>query len=203
MVEQRRKIWRLWSRHHPLHHLTAMKRLILNTDTDEFTSYEAIRPDGGEIEGLDPSLEVYTLIEETQPQYDPADGRYDATQVIDSVNKTVTYGWEWVPSPPPPVFEPQPDYIGFWDAIVISDIYAELLRLAMTNLSTNTALTAFIAAFQDAKAGRPNVPAIQACIFLVLQSAETVLNAEHVGEIQAIMTTFALSDVYTLVAPSP
>jgi len=100
------------------------------------------------------------------------------------------------------ILPPQPDYIGFWDAILISDIYAELLGLAMTSLPTNTALTAFIAAFQDAKAGRPNVPAIQACIFLVLQSAAEVLNAEHLGEIQAIMATFGLTDVYTLVAPS-
>lgn len=180
-----------------------MKRLILNTATDEFTSYEAIRPDGGEIEGLDPSLEVYTLIEETQPQYDPADGRYDATQVIDSVNKTVIHGWEWVPNPPPPVFEPQPDYIGFWDAILISDIYAELLSLAMTNLSTNTALTAFIAAFQDAKAGRPNVPAIQACIFLVLQSAAEVLTSEHLEEVGTLMAAFGLADSYTLTPPNP
>jgi hypothetical protein len=203
MVEQRRKIWRLWSRHYPLHHLTAMKRLILNTATDEFTSYEAIRPDGGEIEGIDPSLEVYTLIEETQPQYDPADGRYDATQVIDSVNKTVIHGWEWVPSPPPPVFEPVPDYIGFWDAILISDIYQALYTYSTIDLPVNSALTSFVDTFQDAKDGRPNVAAIQSRIYLVMSSAAEELTSQHLAELQGLMDTYALSDVYTLTPPAP
>ena len=104
-------------------------------------------------------------------------------------------GSQWVTPPPP---DPQPDYIGFWDAVLVSDTYAQLLGLAMTNLPVNTALTAFIAAFQDAKAGRANVAAIQACIFLVLQSATEVLTAEHLAEVQGLMDIYSLSSVYTL-----
>jgi hypothetical protein len=131
----------------------------------------------------------------------------DPTVIATLVRK----GWEVLPEQPdptatwdgtqwvtPPPLEPQPDYIGFWDAILISDIYAQLLGTAMTSLPTNTALTAFIAAFQDAKAGRPNIPAIQACIFLVLQSAAEVLTAEHLAEVQGLMDTQNLSSVYTL-----
>ena len=104
-------------------------------------------------------------------------------------------GSQWLTPTPP---EPQPDYIGFWDAVLVSQIYAQLLGTAMTSLPANTALTAFIAAFQDAKAGRPNVAAIQACIFLVLQSATEVLTAEHLAEVQGLMDTYSLSSVYTL-----
>jgi hypothetical protein len=93
---------------------------------------------------------------------------------------------------------PQPDYIGFWDAVLVSDTYAQLLGLAMTNLPVNTALTAFIAAFQDAKAGRANVAAIQACIYLAMQAAAEVLTAEHLAEVQGLMDTYSLSSVYTL-----
>jgi hypothetical protein len=73
----------------------------------------------------------------------------------------------------------------------------------MTSLPTNTALTAFIAAFQDAKAGRPNVPAIQACIFLVLQSAAEALTTEHLAEVQGLMDTYELSSVYNLASANP
>ena len=104
-------------------------------------------------------------------------------------------GSQWVTPPPP---EPVPDYLAFWDAVLVSDTYAQLLGHAITSLPINTALTAFIAAFQDAKAGRPNVAAIQACIFLVLQSATEALTAEHLAEVQGLMDIYSLSSVYTL-----
>jgi hypothetical protein len=104
-------------------------------------------------------------------------------------------GTQWVTPPPP---DPVPDYIGFWDSILVSDTYAQLLGLAMVNLPVNTALTAFIAAFQDAKAGRPNVAAIQACIYLAMQAAAEVLTAEHLEEVQGLMDIYSLSSVYTL-----
>jgi hypothetical protein len=111
-------------------------------------------------------------------------------------DSTATWdGKQWM-TPEPPA--PEPDYIGFWDAVLVSDIYAQLLGLGMANLPTNTALTAFIAAFQDAKAGRPNVPAIQTCIFLVLQSAAEVLTAERLSELQDLMDAYHLSGTYTL-----
>lgn len=98
---------------------------------------------------------------------------------------------------------PQPDYIGFWDAVLVSDTYAQLLGLAMVNLPVNTALTAFIAAFQDAKAGRPNVAAIQACVFLVLQAASEVLTPADLLELQELMVQHRLSDVFALTPPTP
>jgi hypothetical protein len=147
-----------------------------------------------------PHLHLYLLDQPIRAEQDP-----------DLIANLVRKGWEvlprqpdptatwdgeqWVTPEPPP---PQPDYIGFWDAVLVSDTYAQLLGLAMVSLPTNTALTAFIAAFQDAKAGRPNVPAIQTCIFLVLQSAAEVLTAEHLVELQGLMDAHHLSSVYTL-----
>ena len=107
-------------------------------------------------------------------------------------------GSQWLTPTPP---EPQPDYIGFWDAVLVSDTYAQLLGLAMTNLPVNTALTAFIAAFQDAKAGRANVAAIQACVFLVLQAAAETLTAGHVAELQGLMDTHHLAALYSMSPP--
>jgi len=108
-------------------------------------------------------------------------------------------GTQWVTPPPPP---PQPDYIGFWDAVLVSQTYTTLLGHAMTSLPTNTALTAFISAFQDAKAGRPNVAAIQACIYLTMQAAFDVLTTADLLELQELMAQHRLSDVFVLTPPT-
>ena len=112
----------------------------------------------------------------------------------------VVYNREAVAKPEPPA--PAPNYLTFWDAVLTSQTYATLLGHAMTSLPTNTALTAFIAAFQDAKEGRPSPGAIQACIFLVMDAAQAVLTAEHLAELQGLMDTHHLSDTYTLTPPA-
>jgi hypothetical protein len=109
-------------------------------------------------------------------------------------------GSQWLTPTPP---EPVPDYLAFWDAVLVSQIYAAMLGHAMTSLPTNTALTAFIAAFQDAKEGRPNVPAIQACIYLAMQAAAEVLTKADLLELHELMVQHRLSDVFALTPPTP
>jgi hypothetical protein len=103
----------------------------------------------------------------------------------------------------PPPREDQPNYLAFWDAVLVSQTYSVLLGHSMGSLPTNTALTAFIAAFQDAKAGRPNPAAIQACVFLVMGAASDVLTDEHLAELQKLLDVFYLSTIYTLKPPTP
>lgn len=109
--------------------------------------------------------------------------------------------WEAYTPPAPEPPQPEPQYLAFWDAVLISSTYATLLGAAMSSLPVNTALTAFIAAFQDAKEGRPNAGAIQACIFLIMGAAQSVLTAEHLVELQGLMDAHNLSGVYTLTPP--
>ena len=94
-----------------------------------------------------------------------------------------------------------PNYRAFWDAILVSQVYQAVYGIATTSLLMNTALTAFIAAFQDAKEGRPNVGAIQACIFLVMQAGDEVLTADHLAELQGVMDAANLGDIYALTPP--
>lgn len=64
------------------------------------------------------------------------------------------------------------DFIGFYDTLIASDVYQRIRSQALTNLPLLLACTEFIAAFTDAKAGRPNRVAIQTCILNVVgQSA--------------------------------
>ena len=130
----------------------------------------------------------------------------------DLIANLVRKGWEvlpWQPDPTatwdiverewvtPQPTTPEPNYLAFWDAVLTSQVYQQLLGYSMTSLPANTALTAFVAAFQDAKEGRPNVGAIQACVFLVMQAAAEVLTAEHLEELQSLLDAHHLSQSYS------
>jgi hypothetical protein len=70
-----------------------------------------------------------------------------------------------------PTSSPQPDYQLLYDRILGSHIY-QLIRIAAASSAQLTlACVEFIAAMGDAKAGRPNVPALRACITNILELA--------------------------------
>lgn len=132
----------------------------------------------------------------------------------EAANNLLRKGWRELPIQPTPgatwerdrwvtpePVQDEPNYLAFWDAVLVSEAYAALLAYAMASLPANTALTAFIAAFQDAKEGRPNVGAIQTCITLVMGASADALRPEHLDELQRLMDVFHLSTVYSLPAP--
>lgn len=97
-------------------------------------------------------------------------------------------------SPEPPT--PQPDYIAFWDALLVSNVYQSIRAQALTTPAVLVACTEFIVAISDAKMGRPNVPAIQTCINYLL-TAGTFTESE-LQELGTILAAGNLQDVYTL-----
>lgn len=128
-----------------------------------------------------------------------------ATIPTDPANRDYRAYQQWLaqgntPQPAAAAAPEPPDYVGFWDAVLLSQAYQSLLAQAMVALPVNTALTAFIAAFQDAKVGRPNVPAIQACIGLVVGAA--TLTAAHREELEGLMAASRLSPPLVL-PPAP
>lgn len=98
-----------------------------------------------------------------------------------------------IPASDPP---PAPDYFAFWDALLISSVYQSIRAQALTNPAVLVTCTEFIAAITDAKAGRPNVPAIQTCINYLL-SAGTFTEAELI-ELGELLAVGNLQDTYTL-----
>lgn len=88
------------------------------------------------------------------------------------------------------------DYLNFWDALLISSVYQTVRAQALTTPGVLVACTELVAALGDAKAGRANVPAIQACINYLL-AAGTFTEAELL-ELQQLFDTFKLSAVYQL-----
>lgn len=69
-------------------------KILRHSETGELSAYP--RTDDEPVIGLDPLYEVFDLIQEAQPEYDPATHQLAPTQAIDTQAKTVTRGWNVV-----------------------------------------------------------------------------------------------------------
>ena len=100
-----------------------------------------------------------------------------------------------IPAVDPP---PNPNYLAFWDALMVSSVYGAIREQSFVSLPMNTLATEFIALIGDAKAGRPNEAAIQQSMNAILATGtftegdltelETALQAGNLGEIYALET---------------
>jgi len=103
-------------------------------------------------------------------------------------------GNEPEPAPVPPV--PGPDYLAFWDALMVSTVYASIREQSFVSLPMNTLATEFIALIGDAKAGRPNEAAIQQSMGTILTTG--TFTEAHLTELQAALEAGNLDGIYTL-----
>ena len=88
------------------------------------------------------------------------------------------------------------DYIAFWDALTTSTVYTAIRTQSFTSLPMNTLATELIALLGDAKAGRPNEPAIQASMAAILTSG--TFTAVQLTELQTALVAGHLESIYTL-----
>lgn len=108
-----------------------MARLLYDTETATLRPYP--RPDDEPVINLDSRYLMMDLIQEAQPDYDPATQRPEPTEMIDLEALTVTRGWQLVDVPPPP---PPPDVLGFFSelsrnpaiATPIGDLLSEMMQ---------------------------------------------------------------------------
>ena len=99
-----------------------------------------------------------------------------------------------LPAPTPPA--PAPDYLAFWDALMVSTVYASIREQSFVSLPMNTLATEFIALIGDAKAGRANAVAIQQSMGAIL-TVGTFTEAQ-LEELQAALVAGNLDDIYSL-----
>ena len=99
-----------------------------------------------------------------------------------------------LPAPEPPA--PGPDYLAFWDALMVSTVYASIREQSFVSLPMNTLATEFIALLGDAKAGRANEAAIQQSMGAIL-SIGTFTEAQ-LTELGAALAAGNLDGIYTL-----
>jgi hypothetical protein len=91
---------------------------------------------------------------------------------------------------------PQPDYLAFWDALIASSVYGSIRAQSMASLPMNTLATEFIALIGDAKAGRPNVAAIQASINAILSTGS--FTPTDVQEFEVALVAGNIDGLYSL-----
>ena len=102
---------------------------------------------------------------------------------------------EWL-DPPPIVIAPAPDYIAFWDALMVSTVYASVREQSFVSLPLTTLVTEFIALLGDAKDGRPNEAAIQQSMGAIL--ATGTFTEEQLVELGAALAAGNLDGIYAL-----
>jgi hypothetical protein len=98
---------------------------------------------------------------------------------------------------PPAAVLPPPDYIGFSDGLLGSNAYQKIRAQGMTSTALAYAATEFSFSMTDAKAGRPNVAALQACLVGIAATA-TDLDATDWAEIRGLLMAHGLADTYQL-----
>jgi len=141
--------------------------------------------------------EVFT-VQPTTPNCDPITHFYK--EVTPELRDGIWYqAWEITENSPELITENRlkvADFIGFYDTLIASAVYQKIRSQALTDLPLLLACTEFIAAFTDAKAGRPNRLAIQACIHAVVSQSsllETDLNF-----LNQLLQQHRMSELFTL-----
>ena len=112
-----------------------------------------------------------------------------------SIDSSAAYG-TWPEMPPIQGSSDGCDYRAFYDALLVSPAYLAIRNKAQTSPAVLTACVEFIAAIGDAKAGRPNSAAIQACVDLLCAAAE--FTAAELEALSEVLRVGGLDKAYTL-----
>lgn len=167
--------------------------VIWNSQTGEIRNYP--RGDQEPVVGLEqPPLFTLRVVREEAPEYDPTTQQLLPTRTVDAEALTWTWGWDVQDLPPPG--PPGPDYRGFYDGLLSSQVYGAVVATPGKSGDQAAAMTVFLGAIQDALSSRENRPALQSAIWLLLGQLQ--LNAEGLAELQALLDANYLADIYTL-----
>jgi hypothetical protein len=99
---------------------------------------------------------------------------------------------------------PAPDYVGFFNALLVSATYQQgVLPLVLSGSSPTIAgrLLLFESQFNEARNGRANPEALQASLWILLQ--ELLPTHEMAIELQELLEQFNLATLYSLAPTLP
>jgi hypothetical protein len=146
------------------------------------------RPIGTELYQLTSSTSIIRLSDNAFIPNDPGNRDYADFLAWKAEGNT--------PLPAPAPAPPGPDYLAFWDALMVSTVYTAIREQSFTSLPMNTLATEFIALIGDAKAGRANEAAIQQSMGAIL--ATGTFTAVQLTELQTALVAGHLESIYTL-----
>jgi len=148
------------------------------------------------------SYDVFPVVSQAPPEYDPA------TQNLNQTTPTLVDGqwlqaWEVTDASAEEINERQraaADYLAFWNALMVSSVYASIREQSFVNLPMNTLATELIALIGDAKAGRANEAAIQQSMDAILTTG--TFTEVQLVELQGALEAGHLDGIYTLPPPT-
>jgi hypothetical protein len=161
-----------------------------DTITEQVLRYP--RADDEPVVALDPRCQVLRIVKEDKPEL-PEGWSIRQQWSVDLVAGEWRHGWELIELPLPA--PPQPDYFGFYSALLGSATYSAVIGMPAT-AELARALAVFVSAIQDAMNYRVNPQAMQGAIWLLL--GQMALTDEHVTELTELMATYHLDLTYTL-----
>lgn len=141
---------------------------------------------------------VFPVVDKPAPSHDAI------TQNCTQLNPTLvdgkwTMAWQVTSATPEQINErirANASYFAFWDALMVSTVYAAIREQSFVSLPINTLATEFIALLGDAKAGRPNEAAIQASIDAIL--ATGTFTEDQLVELMEALEAGKLDGIYTV-----
>ena len=145
---------------------------------------------------------VFPVVEQAPPEHDPT------TQNLNQLNPTLVDGqwlqtWQVSAASDDEIIErirANADYLAFWDALMVSSVYAAIREQSFVSLPMNTLATEFIALIGDAKAGRANEAAIQQSMGAILTTG--TFTEVQLVELQGALEAGHLDGIYTLPPPT-
>jgi hypothetical protein len=148
---------------------------------------------------------IFPVVPTIAPPLDPPTQRLEEVYPILSKNEWLQ-NWRVVDLTPEEQGQWQavnnpPNYQGFYDALIASPVYQSIRTKAALFQPLLAAATEFIAAFGDAKAGRPNPDAIRMTVWNLFYWLQP--SSQEVAMLQQMMSSNNLAGLYPLEIPAP
>ena len=168
------------------------ERRLWNAETGEIRPYP--RGDGQEVVGLaTPPWESMQVVRLDPPVYNLAIETIVENVETDSQERIIFYGWRDIPRPP--------NYRGFYDALIESPVYQNVLSITNKTGDQATAISIFSTALIQSINSAENRPALQAAIWNLIGEVQSQLLQEDFNAIQLLMDQHNLSAYFTLAPP--
>jgi hypothetical protein len=166
--------------------------IIANSETGEEKAWP--RRAGEAVIGLqEPPWHVLEVIREPTPEVAPGQVAVPS-KTQDFQNGRLVYGWQMEDLPPP-----GPKYQEFYDGLIASNVYANVVSTPGKTGDQAAAMTVFLGAISEAKSGRENRPALQSAIWRLL--GQMALTEAGLAELQGLMNENHLAGIYQLEPP--
>jgi hypothetical protein len=177
-----------------------MTKVLWNRETQEIRSYP--RTDSEPVVGLQaPPWQVLEIVQLPEPTVEnPETQELVSVRLIDEEAGQWIWGWEVRDRI---IVSPEPNYQGFYDGLIASNVYFQVVSTPGKTGDQSAAMTIFVSAILSAMIGRENRPAIQAAIWHLMASLQNQVSAEGLAELQMLLALNHMAAIYSLAPPPP